>query len=92
MCFIVSFQTQKDQPCCIQSVFRRDLAIEPGDDGGNLLKAGSDTTLEKIDVDFPVLSPAIPQQVFKHAIVPRIDQRVLSFLALADRPWRIVRA
>ena len=39
VCF--SIQTQEDQPCCIQSVLRRDRKVRLGENGGNLLKAKS---------------------------------------------------
>ncbi|XP_078360768.1 uncharacterized protein LOC144645161 isoform X1 [Oculina patagonica] len=56
--------TQKDQPCCIQSVLRRDRPVRRGEAYGNLLKAGSDRTLETINVDFTGTDPNDPATEF----------------------------
>ncbi|KAL9980293.1 hypothetical protein ACROYT_G008856 [Oculina patagonica] len=60
----VHYETQKDQPCCIQSVLRRDRRVRRGEAYGNLLKAGSDRTLETIKVDFTGTDPNDPATEF----------------------------
>ncbi|KAJ7387518.1 hypothetical protein OS493_000849 [Desmophyllum pertusum] len=45
-------ETQEGQPCCIQSVLRRDRRVRRGEPSGNLLKAGSGGNGKKIAVDF----------------------------------------
>ena len=39
-------------PCCLQSLLRRDGKVRPGEPYGNLLKAGTERTLETINVEF----------------------------------------
>ena len=68
-------------PCCLQSLLRRDGKVRPGEPYGNLLKAGTERTLETINVEFTGTTTVDPA-TGKSTPIRTLNQYVFYYVAV----------